>query len=71
MVSYMSHYYRIVINGLIILVSLGLIGPFLISSKDDILFGTGILYLLFVLPTVLWIYNKNYINKMMKHIDKD
>lgn len=68
----MRHYYRIVLNIIFLIVSLGFIGPWLISQKDDILAITGAIYILLAVPTILYMFNKNYIigliNKAIERI---
>lgn len=65
----MSHYLRIVLNLIFILVSIGLIGPFLLSAPSDFAVIGGIAYLVFVVPAIVYYANRNYVKNMMRKID--
>lgn len=62
----MKHYVRIVLNLIFILLSIGLVGPFLVSAPSDIAVICGIAYLVFVVPAVLYYINRNYVKNIME-----
>lgn len=64
----MKHYVRIVLNLIFILLSIGLVGPFLVSAPSDIAVIGGIAYLVFVVPAVLYYINRNYVKNIMEKI---
>lgn len=62
----MKHYVRIVLNLIFILLSMGLVGPFLVSAPSDVAVIGGIAYLVFVVPAVLYYINRNYVKNIME-----
>lgn len=67
----MRHYYRIVFNLLFLLVSFAVIGPNLISAKDDFLYVAGILYIVLVVPTVLYYLNEKTVKSYIESLKKE
>lgn len=65
----MSHYLRIVLNLIFILVSIGLVCPFLISAPSDLAVIGGIFYLIIVMPAILYYANRNYAKNLVEKID--
>lgn len=65
----MKYYMRFALNLAFVLLSLGFIGPFLISAKDDVLFFAGVAYMLFGMPAVLYYANKDAIKEMIKDLE--
>jgi hypothetical protein len=66
----MSHYIRIVLNLIFIGASIGLVVPFLFSAADDLLVAGGFAYLLFVMPSVLYYFNRDYAKKIMEKFNE-
>lgn len=66
----MNHYVRIVLNLIFFLVSIGLVGPFLVSAPNDFAVIGGILYIVLVVPAVLYYINHNYVKKIMEKINE-
>lgn len=62
----MGHYVRIVLNLIFILFSLGFIGPFFVSAASDFAVIGGILYLVLVVPAVLYYINRSYVKSLME-----
>lgn len=65
----MSHYVRIVLNLIFVLFSIGFVGPFLVSAPSDVAVIGGLVYLVFVVPAVLYYINRNYVKKVMEKIN--
>lgn len=66
----MNYYLRLVLNLLFIVFSLVFVGPKLISAKDDILFLAGIVYLVFVVPAVVYYANRNFVIKTWRKLNE-
>lgn len=66
----MSHYVRIVLNLIFIAFSIGLVGPFLVSAPNDLAVIGGILYIVLVMPAVLYYANRNYLKKITEKINE-
>ena len=47
-------YYKIGLTVLLLMISFGTVGPFAISAFNDEIFYAGILYFIFILPTILY-----------------
>ena len=62
-VNVVSLYLRVILNMVFIFVSLGIIGPYLISAKDTILVVVGVIYLM-ALPLVIYLGNRKFANKL-------
>ena len=62
----MGHYVRIVLNLIFILFSLGFVGPFFVSDASDFAVVGGILYLVLVVPAVLYYINRSYVKSLME-----
>jgi len=65
----MKHYVRIVLNLIFIVFSMGFIGPLLVSAPNDIAVIGGWLYILLVVPAVLYYINRNYVKSLMEKFD--
>lgn len=65
----MSHYIRIVLNLIFVLFSIGFIGPFLFSAPSDFAVIAGLVYLVFVVPVVLYYINRNYVKSLWEKFD--
>ena len=66
----MNHYVRIVLNLIFVTFSIGLVGPFLVSAPSDLAVISGILYVVLVVPMVLYYINRNYVKKIMEKFDE-
>jgi hypothetical protein len=66
----MNHYVRIVLNLIFVTFSIGLVGPFLVSASSDLAVIGGILYIVLVVPMVLYYINRNYVKKIMEKFDE-
>lgn len=66
----MGHYVRIVLNLIFFVVSIGLVGPFLVSAASDLAVIGGILYVVLVVPVVLYYINRNYVKKIMEKFNE-
>jgi hypothetical protein len=64
----MKHYVRIVSNLIFIVFSMGFIGPLLVSAPNDIAVIGGWLYILLVVPAVLYYINRNYVKSLMEKL---
>jgi hypothetical protein len=64
----MKHYVRAVLNLIFIIFSLGFIGPLLVSAPSDIAVIGGWLYIILVVPAVLYYINRNYIKSLMEKL---
>jgi uncharacterized MAPEG superfamily protein len=64
----MKHYVRAVLNLIFIIFNLGFIGPLLVSAPSDIAVIGGWLYIILVVPAVLYYINRNYIKSLMEKL---
>jgi hypothetical protein len=62
----MSHYLRIMLNAAFIMISVGLLLPFLFSAADTLLVAAGFAYLFLVMPAILYYANRTYIKNLME-----
>jgi hypothetical protein len=66
----MKYYFRFALNLVFVLLSIGYIGPALISATDDLLYIAGVAYVLFFMPAVLYYANRDAVREMIKELEK-
>ena len=66
----MKHYIRIMLNIIFVVFSLGFVGPYLMSAPSDFAVIGGLVYLLLIMPAVIYYTNRNYMKKVMEKIDE-
>ena len=64
----MNHYFRIVLNLIFIVFSIGFVGPFLISAPSDVGVLAGIAYLFLIVPPILYYINRKYIMNLVEKL---
>jgi hypothetical protein len=64
----MKTYWKVLFNVIFVAVSFGVIGPYLISYKDDIFVISGIAYMVIVVPAVLYYFNRHFFAKQIARL---
>lgn len=64
----MNTYFRLLLSIIFVIVSFGIIGPWLVSAKDTMMVIGGIAYIFVVMPFVLYLINRRYKKAVVKFI---
>lgn len=67
----MRLYLRFILNILFIAGSYGLIGPFLVSQKDDFSLFLGIFYCAIIAPSIIILANRSFIKRTYQQLTGD